>query len=158
MRLVDINNSSREVEKISRARLRAFIRALDKHLPTHLRAPQGCISIAILDDADMARVHGQFLGDPTTTDVITFEGSSADGEAGEVCAGAQTALRMCRKYAQTPDEELCLYVAHGYLHLAGVNDISEQEAKEMRAAEKLAMEILRKSSISPIFTFKKQSQ
>ena len=45
------------------------------------------------DDA-LARLHGDFLADPTVTDVITFEGGAAFGAAGEVCVSADAAARQ----------------------------------------------------------------
>ena len=90
---------------------------------------------------------------PTATDVITFEGEG-DGEfAGEICASAETAFARAGDFDNTPSRELCLYVAHGYLHLAGVDDVSDEDALKMRAAEAEAMKILDEHFRKPIFRF-----
>lgn len=154
MREIDINNQSKIVG-LNRARLRKFVRALDEFLPQSLRAPQGTLSIAIFDDPEIAKIHGDFLNKPSPTDVITFEGEHDGEDAGEVCVGAETALRECLKYGFSPDRELTLYVAHGYLHLAGIDDVAPQDALKMRAAEKEALNVLDKKFRAPIFTFKK---
>lgn len=44
--------------------------------------PPGEISLVFLTDPALARLHADFLDDPTTTDVITFEGDPALGSAG----------------------------------------------------------------------------
>ena len=54
------------------------------------------IEITIVDDADIARVHGDFLDDPTPTDVITFH-------HGEILISAETALRQGREHEQSLD-------------------------------------------------------
>ena len=109
-------------------RVRAFVRALDANLPARLRAPSGDLSVAFFDDAGIAGIHADFMNNPDPTDVITFEGDPEDGFAGEICACAETALKRAGDFGNTPSRELCLYVAHGYLHLAGVDDISPEDA------------------------------
>lgn len=82
------------------------------------------IEITIVDDADIARVHGDFLDDPTPTDVITFH-------HGEILISADTALRQGTENGQSLDHEIALYLVHGLMHLAGWDDHEEDEAKEM---------------------------
>ena len=136
-------------------RVSRLVRALDERLPTHLRAPKGLLSIAVMDDASLAKIHADFLNDPSKTDVITFESGGEEGFAGEICVSAERALEKCADYGNTPDEELCLYIAHGMLHLAGVDDIAPEDAKKMRAAEASALEIIKSSFRKPVFNFKK---
>lgn len=151
-RSVDILDISGMLEYDPR-RLRKFVRALDSDLPAHLRAPDGDLSVAFFDDARIAKIHADFMNIPTATDVITFEGEG-DGEfAGEICASAETALTRAGDFGNTPSRELCLYVAHGYLHLAGVDDVSDEDALKMRAAEAEAMKILDAHFRKPIFKF-----
>ena len=136
-------------------RVARLVRVLDGRLPENLRAPDGALSIAVMDDARLAQIHADFLNDPACTDVITFEGGGEEGFAGEICVSAERALEKCAAYGNTPDEELCLYIAHGMLHLAGVDDIAEEDAKKMRAAEAVALEIIRSAFRKPVFVFKK---
>ena len=49
------------------------------------------IEITFLDDDEMARLHGEFLGDATTTDVITFD-------HGELLIGVETAERQSLEF------------------------------------------------------------
>ncbi len=153
MRKISICNRSRIV-KADRAALKRFIGKLDGELPESLRAPHGELSLAILDDDEISKIHADFMDNPNPTDVITFEGDK-DGEfAGEICASAETALRQSVDFKTSPSWELTLYFAHGYLHLAGIDDISPEDAIKMRAAESSAMQILSRNFSKPIFTFK----
>ena len=127
MRKISICNRSRIV-KADRAALKRFIGKLDGELPESLRAPHGELSLAILDDDEISKIHADFMDNPNPTDVITFEGDKGGEFAGEICASAETALRQSADFKTSPSWELTLYFAHGYLHLAGIDDISPEDA------------------------------
>ena len=82
------------------------------------------IEITIVNDADIARVHGDFLDDPTPTDVITFH-------HGEILISVDTAQRQGLDHGESVDHEIALYLVHGLMHLAGWDDHDEAEACEM---------------------------
>jgi len=82
------------------------------------------VEVTLVDDADIARVHGDFLDDPTPTDVITFH-------HGEILISADTAARQCMEHGQPVHNEVALYLIHGLMHLAGWDDHDEEEAGEM---------------------------
>ena len=139
--------------KIDNKKLRRFITLLDTELPPEFRAPEGTLSIAIFDDPALAKIHEDFMNNPAPTDVITFDGDNTEDNAGEICASAEMAMKCAPKFSNTASRELSLYVAHGYLHLAGVDDIAEADAKIMRYAESLALAILDKHFKTQIFKF-----
>src|SRR5687768_1743220 len=121
MRLVDVTNQHPRL-RVDRQALIDAIRQLDAG-HTSIRVPrpaflQGTLSIVFLTDAALARLHGQFLEDPTVTDVITFDGDPAFGAAGEICVSADAAARQVRAFkgANAFSTELMLYVVHGWLH------------------------------------------
>lgn len=114
----------------------------------------GEISIAFLTDAALARLHGDFMDDPTTTDVITFPAAEAGhGEAGEVCISVDTARHYAAQHDHVFAEELTLYLVHGYLHLSGYDDRTAVTRKQMRGAERLALAALRTAGKMPAFAF-----
>ena len=117
--------------------------------------PAGELSLAFLTDKALAKLHGDFLDDPTTTDVITFEGQPALGVAGEVCVSADTAATFAKTHAKDFSEELTLYVVHGWLHLAGYDDLVPAKKRRMRAAESRALKILRVAKSVPTFNLKR---
>ena len=153
LRKVEVFNQSKLVDFDPR-RVARLARVLDEFLPANLRAPKGWLSVAVMDDEALCKIHADFLGDPSKTDVITFEGDPLDGFAGEICVSAERALEVCGKFSNTPNLELCLYVAHGMLHLAGVNDIEPEDAAKMRAAEAAAMSIIKRKFRKNVFNFK----
>jgi len=82
------------------------------------------VEVAILSDARIARVHGEFFEDPTPTDVITFQ-------HGEILLGAETIGDNARGYHQTASEEAARCIIHGLLHLAGWDDLNSRDQKKM---------------------------
>ncbi len=94
------------------------------------------ISIAIVDDPAIAKLHEEFLDDPEPTDVLSFVLEQSEGVLeGEVVASADTAAVNARHYRCTPEEELLRYVIHGTLHLVGYDDITPSKRAVMRKKE-----------------------
>lgn len=117
--------------------------------------PPGELSLVFLTDAAQAGLHAEFLADPTTTDVITFEGDPALGVAGEICVSADTAAAYARRHRTDFSRELLLYVVHGWLHLAGYDDLRPAKKRRMRAAEARAFRLLDRAGLAPAFTLRK---
>ncbi len=113
--------------------------------------PPGELSLVFLTDAAIAQIHADFMADPTATDVITFEGDATAGLAGEICVSADTAAAYARAHRGDFAAELALYVLHGWLHLAGYDDLRPDRKRRMRAAEARAMKLLRAHDAVPAF-------
>ena len=71
-RQIDISNFCDFVE-IDRRKLVRFIHELDAGLPEKFRALPGVLSIAVFNDADLARIHADFMNKPTPTVEATSE-------------------------------------------------------------------------------------
>ena len=138
--------------KIPRGAVARVIAVLDGHAADFLGGcPAGELSIVFLTDPALAKIHADFMDDPTATDVITFEGDPLAGLAGEVCVSADTAAAYARKHRRDFAAELTLYVVHGWLHLAGYDDLQPAKKRRMRAAEARAMKLLRAGKAVPAF-------
>jgi probable rRNA maturation factor len=127
---------------------------------TALGVPPGELSLAFLTDSVLARLHATFLDNASKTDVITFAGAPAgglvptgSGLAGEICLSADAARAFAAKHARNFSEELTLYLVHGWLHLAGQDDLRPKNKKHMRAAEARALALLRAGRKIPRFAF-----
>lgn len=135
--------------------------------------PAGALSVAFLGDAEICRMHKEFLDDPAKTDVITFPGddvfsaplprgnagdagteNAETAFAGEICVCVDQALRCAAELKNAPADELLLYLVHGWLHLAGFDDIADSDRAAMRAAEQTALAILRAANLAPLRTAK----
>lgn len=153
-RVVTIHNAHPRL-KVDRRTVTAAIHLLDQNA-TDFRGgpPPGELSLAFLTDAALARLHQDFLADPTPTDVITFEGDPAFGTAGEICVSADTAQAFARAHGGEFPRELTLYLVHGWLHLAGYDDLVPARKRQMRAAEARAMRVLDAAGAWPVFGFR----
>jgi probable rRNA maturation factor len=106
-------------------------------------APLGCtgeVRVAVVGDEEMARAHEEFLGMPSTTDVLTFDGSeaSASGEPVldvDIMVCIDEARRQGAVHGHAPERELLLYIVHGVLHCLGFDDHDEESAAAMHRRE-----------------------
>jgi len=124
-------------------------------VPQGPSAPPGELSLVFLTDPALAQLHADFLDDPAPTDVITFEGNPALGTAGEICVSADTAAAYAQKHRRDFSTELTLYLVHGWLHLAGYDDLVPAKKRLMRRAEARAMKLLSEANCLPRFTLTK---
>lgn len=73
------------------------------------------VEITIISDRAIAQVHARFFGDPTPTDVISFD-------YGEILVGAGVVARQAREYGEPLAREALRCMVHGLLHLGGWRD------------------------------------
>ena len=93
------------------------------------------LELSLVDDATLAEVHGDFMDDPTPTDVITFP-------HGEILVSVEMAAQRAQEFGKEIKGETLLYLVHGMLHLAGLDDRTPEDAARMareqeRVGEKL---------------------
>ncbi len=86
------------------------------------------VSVAVVSDRTIARLHVEFMGIPGPTDVITFE-------HGEIVMSAQTAALYAAEHGHRIEEELALYTVHGLLHLNGFEDATSRAAARMHKVQ-----------------------
>ena len=162
-RPVAISNRHPRLRLDRRAVARVFATLDAAHAEFAIRRPAflvGELSVVFLTDAALAQLHAEFLDDPTITDVITFEGESwpglpaGDGSAGEICVSVDTAARYARENHRDFSTELTLYLVHGWLHLAGYDDLVPAKKRVMRRAEARAMRILDRAGAMPKFSLR----
>ena len=118
----------------------ASVRALEAH--PGFRVPDGSLEIAFVDEETCSRLHGDFFGDPDTTDAMTFPGDPQDRHAGDIAICPAVAAHACLESGLPFHEELTLYLVHSWLHLAGLDDRDDRGRAEMRRAEDVLMKHL----------------
>jgi probable rRNA maturation factor len=82
------------------------------------------VLVVLVSDRKISAIHEQFMGIAGPTDVITFQ-------HGEIVVSVETAAKQATEYDTDLLHELRLYITHGLLHLAGYNDHSEDDFREM---------------------------
>ncbi len=110
------------------------------------------LTIMLVDDAEIRRINREFLNHDWPTDVITFvdevpaatetpdmvRGYGRD-ITGELVVSVETAQREAPRHGWGIDEELLLYSVHGWLHLCGYDDLTDEERPRMRQREREIM-------------------
>lgn len=91
------------------------------------------VEFCFLDDPAIAKIHGEFMSDPTPTDVITFH-------HGEIHVSLETAHRQANQLGLSYDKEVVLYMIHGLLHLAGWVDYTPEDRERMHARQDRILE------------------
>ena len=67
------------------------------------------ISVAVVDDATIARLHEEFLNDPEPTDVLSFVLERSAGRLeGEIVVSAETAQAAAPQFATTAQRRVAL--------------------------------------------------
>jgi probable rRNA maturation factor len=136
--------------RIGAAHVPFLRRHLAKTFPL-LSAPLRQVSLALVGDALMSKLHEQFMGIPGPTDVLTFElehdprGKVVEGEV-VICV--PEARRRAREHAVPPEHELLLYAIHGLLHLSGYDDRTQAGFRAMHREED---RILGALGVGPVF-------
>lgn len=116
------------------------------------------LEIRFVSDREMIRQHARHLGEPTTTDVITFnlsEDDEPDGSArgprpieAALIVCVDEAARQARERGHALEAELLLYVVHGLLHCLGHDDHDDAGFARMHAEED---RLLRAVGVGAIF-------
>ncbi|MCR9294371.1 MAG: rRNA maturation RNase YbeY [bacterium] len=97
-------------------------------------------SVSIVDDPTIHRLNREYLAHDWPTDVISFVFENEAGSVeGEIIASADTANKLHQAAGWRPQDELLLYVVHGLLHLAGLDDLTPADQQDMRRFEQSCM-------------------
>lgn len=110
------------------------------------------VSLLIVSDRGISRIHSDYLGDASPTDVITFSAIEGDGPAaddgsgrvfiGDIVISWETARRQAREFGTSLEYEFFFYLCHGLLHLAGYDDRTSRMRKRMLHIQTLFLHAL----------------
>ena len=103
----------------------------------------GEIAIVFCSDNYLLEINKRFLSHDYYTDVITFDYTEGATVSGDILISIERISENSAEYRVTFEEELHRVMIHGILHLLGYKDSSEEERKEMREKEDLALDVLR---------------
>lgn len=124
-----------------RDRLREAIGLIDR--------PVARITVSIIDDAEMSRLHKRHGGIDSSTDVLTFPMSDTQAPIeADIAVSVDVARRAAGELGHRVEHELLLYALHGVLHCAGFDDHSEKDYLTMHAEED---RILRAVGVGVVF-------
>lgn len=114
---------------------------LAKVAENHNKIP-GTLTYILTDDEGILRVNRQFLNHDYFTDIITFDYSKRGMVSGDIYISLETVATNAEQFGQNPIRELHRVLAHGLLHLCGINDKGPGEREIMEQHEDQALELL----------------
>lgn len=102
----------------------------------------GTLTYIFTDDEGILRVNREFLRHDYYTDIITFDYSKRRMVNGDIYISLDTVRSNAEGLSVDPVRELHRVVAHGMLHLCGINDKGPGEREIMEAHEDEALKLL----------------
>ncbi|GAB2607778.1 rRNA maturation RNase YbeY [Kocuria himachalensis] len=107
--------------------------------------PDAELSIAVVDEDEMARLHIEWMDLPGPTDVLSFPMDElrpgtpeepAEGTLGDIVLCPPVARRQAEAAGHSVADELCLLTTHGLLHLLGHDHAEPEERQVMFALQR----------------------
>jgi len=129
----------------------SFLKKMICRAHDSLKSPLSELSIAVVTDREMSKIHKRFMNDSSPTDVLTFpldEDSRGRATSGDIVVNVSQALRESRRRGVALRNELLLYALHGMLHLMGMDDRTDAEFDRMHRLED---RILGKLGVGAVF-------
>ncbi|HEY5517267.1 MAG TPA: rRNA maturation RNase YbeY [Coriobacteriia bacterium] len=137
-------SSNREPEPLALEtfeRLGAFVLRMEE-------APDAIeLSVALVDDDEIAHLNEHYRGIAGPTDVLSFgcddpcpAGSDEPITIGDVIIAPEVARRQAAELGTTVEDELDLLLVHGILHLLGYDHESDADAAAMQARERVLLD------------------
>ena len=103
--------------------------------------PNADVSILLVDEDEMARLHVEWMDEPGPTDVLSFpmddlragdpSGPRVEGILGDIVLCPTVAAQQAEAAGHPADVELALLLTHGVLHLLGHDHAEPEEHERM---------------------------
>ena len=116
--------------ELSRRNLERFARTLRGEV-----AGGAGFTCLIAGDSELRRLNRDFLGKDYPTDVLSFPDSSSPQTIGEIAISAARARKQAAVFSHSLENEICILMLHGLLHLLGLDH--ETARGQMARAEAL---------------------
>jgi probable rRNA maturation factor len=97
------------------------------------------LDVILVSDRKIAALHRRFMNIAGPTDVMTFQ-------HGEIVISAETARKNGRRFRTATENEIRLYLVHGFLHLLGFDDKTAAQSRKMEGAQNRVLRALRSSN------------
>ncbi len=105
----------------------------------------GTLTYILTDDEGILSVNREFLDHDYYTDIITFDYSKRSMVSGDIYISLDTVATNAEQFNQNPLRELHRVIAHGLLHLCGINDKGPGEREIMEQHEDEALLLLQQT-------------
>ena len=101
----------------------------------------GNLNYLFCNDDEILKVNNEFLGHDYFTDIITFDYSRKDKVSGDIFISLDTVRSNSEELRSGYETELMRVIAHGLLHLCGIDDKGPGEREIMEENENRALRL-----------------
>lgn len=129
-----------EVRAEADRKLAKLLRRRAERMLTALRMSTAELSLVVCGDGSMRELNARYRGKDTPTDVLAFvQGETLAAPVleqrvlGDVVISADTARRQAREAGRPTEAEATMLLAHGLLHLLGMDHRDRTEERRMVA-------------------------
>lgn len=144
------------IEGRPRARLSArIVRRWAERMLCAMRLSDRELSIVLCDDATIHALNRAHRGIDRPTDVLAFAMHEGEHAAiapqllGDVVISLETSARQARAHARSIEDETVMLLAHGLLHLLGLDHRDRREERRMVARTDLLRAAARSRGSAP---------
>lgn len=99
----------------------------------------GNVNYLFCDDEEILRANREYLNHDYYTDIITFDYTRHDKIGGDIFLSLDTVRSNAEEMHEPYERELLRVIAHGVLHLCGIDDKGPGEREVMEAHEDAAL-------------------
>lgn len=122
---------------------KATFKDIVNFLINKLNLPVLFVNVIFTNDNYLRELHKKYFNLDTKTDVITFNLNEAEEDMeAEIYISVERAVEQSKKFKINPINEICRLIVHGFLHLAGYDDLKLSDKRIMKLEEdKLVEEV-----------------
>lgn len=108
------------------------------------------VRVAICDDSNLRRLHRQFMGIDSETDVMTFpaDESSPAGGGGDIAISMDRATEQATDWGHSAWDEIRFLAVHGVLHLCGWDDEEPADRERMLTRQREIIDCFDRQGLS----------
>ena len=104
-------------------------------LITNEQCTTGDINLIFTNNSEILKLNRDYLNHDYYTDVITFYYNEAESLNGDIFISLDKVFENSKDYQTDFNHELLRVIFHGFLHLIGYTDQTDEELKIMREKE-----------------------
>ena len=112
-----------------------------RRLASHHNAEISDIAYIFCSDNRLLKLNQTYLKHDYYTDILTFDRTEGKILSGDIYISLDRVQENANKYEVSFEEELRRVMAHGILHMLGIDDKTERGRQKMNSAENKALEL-----------------
>ena len=107
----------------------------------------GELNLIFCSDDYLLEINKEYLDHDYYTDIITFDYTQGEVLSGDLFISIDRVKDNAKSFEAETKEEILRVVVHGFLHLAGYEDKTENKEKEMRLKEDTYLKIVPRGTL-----------